>query len=376
MRQKTAWATVLFVLVSALSLPVRAEARTSSVSSQAVVLYEPQTGRFLYEKNADLLRPMASTTKLMTALIAAERLSADDVVTVPAEAVAVEGSSMGLHGGDVLTVRDLLAGLLLSSGNDAANVLALLIDGSLSAFAVSMNRRAAELGMADTLFVTPSGLDEGDHHSTAHDMALLGAAVLQVPLLAELCASVSTVVHVDGTAITLRNHNRLLQLYPDTIGLKTGYTKKSGKCLVSAVARNGVTLVIASLNGGDYWNDHVALYEYGFSLVESVALPVPTLPTVPVAGGVTEAVALRASEAQTVLLEGEAERVRYEWELPAFVWAPVEDRSIGTLRYYLGERLLAEVPLYATETVEARAAMTKSEIWQKRILELVFALTR
>lgn len=376
MRQKAALATVLFVLVSALSLPVRAEARPSSVSSQAVVLYEPQTGRFLYEKNADLPRPMASTTKLMTALIAAERLSADDVVTVPAEAVAVEGSSMGLHGGDVLTVRDLLAGLLLSSGNDAANALALLVDGSLAAFAASMNRRAAELGMADTLFVTPSGLDEGDHHSTAHDMALLGAAVLQVPLLAELCASVSTVVHVDGTAITLRNHNRLLQLYPDTIGLKTGYTKKSGKCLVSAVARNGVTLVIASLNGGDYWNDHVALYEYGFSLVESVTLPVPALPTVPVAGGVTEAVALRASEAQTVLLEGEAEQVRCEWELPAFVWAPVEDRSIGTLRYYLGERLLAGVPLYATETVEARAVMTKSEIWQKRILELVFALTR
>ncbi len=376
MRRKTAWIAVCVLICLALPFSVSAEAPPQAVSSQAIVLYEPQSGRILYEKNADLPRPMASTTKLMTALIAAERLRADSTVTVPAEAVRVEGSSMGLRGGDVLTVRDLLAGLLLSSGNDAANTLAIWIDGSISAFAASMNQRAAELGMSDTVFVTPSGLDEGDHHSTARDMALLGAAVLQAPLLAELCASVSTTVHINGTAVTLRNHNRLLQLYPDTVGLKTGYTQKSGKCLVSAATRDGVTLVIASLNGGDYWNDHIALYDYGFSCTERTVLPTPDLPAVPVAGGTADSVSLCAAETSAVLLRGEATQLRCEWELPPFVWAPVTDQRVGVLRYYIGERQLAEVPLYAAEAVDARAAISKSENWQRQLLRLLFALMR
>ena len=376
MRRMIALLTAVFVVCGA-SLSVSAEAPPQTVSSHSIVLYEPESGRVLYEKDADTPRPMASTTKLMTALIAAEHLQMDSTVTVPETAVLVEGSSMGLRAGDVLTVRDLLAGLLLSSGNDAANTLALLVSGSLPKFAVLMNEKAAELGMMNTVFVTPSGLDEGDHHSTARDMALLGTAVLKVPPLAELCASKTATVHINSVAMTISNHNRLLHLYEDAVGLKTGYTKRSGKCLVSAATRDGVTLVVASLNGGDYWNDHMALYEYGFSVTQSVVLPLPEMPSVAVAGGMAERILLKAVAPQVVLFDGEQETITCEWEIPAFVWATVKaNEPIGVLRYRAGERLIAEVPLTAATAVEERPPIPFAEKWRRQLTRLFAALTR
>ncbi len=365
-----ACAAALSVLTA---LPVAAQ---PSVSSLSAVVYEPQSGRTLYEKDADTRRPMASTTKLMTALIAAEALDPDELLTVHPFSVLVEGSAMGLHGGDTLTVRDALAGLLLSSGNDAANVLAWRVSGSLPAFAARMNAKAAALGMSRSVFVTPSGLDEGEHGSTARDMALLGAAALQQPLVAQLCAAKQTTVHVNGSPVTLTNHNRLLSLYDDAIGLKTGYTKKSGKCLVSAATRDGVTLVVATLNGGDYWNDHMALYEYGFSQTESVSLSLPSLPTVAVCGGEMTTVALTAiAPSPVVLLHGEDAQVTYEWDIPRFVWAPLEQgNTVGTLRFRLGERVLAEVPLQAAQSVTAREALSFFEKWRRNVVRIGTAL--
>ena len=362
----------VFAFCSALLLfaavPISAKAEAVSVSSFAAVLYEPQSGRVLFAKNADEKRPMASTTKLMTALIAAEQLSADSVVTVPEEAVRVEGSAVGLRGGDTLTVRDLLAGLLLSSGNDAANALALLCDNSLEAFAVRMNQQAARLGMSRTVFVTPSGLDKGDHASTVRDMALLGAAALKQPLVATLCQTKQTAIAINGTPITITNHNRLLWLYEDAVGLKTGFTKKSGKCLVSAAERDGVTLVCATFNGGDYWNDHISLYEYGFAQTVSVPLKTPALPTVTVCGGVTSSVAVESDTlSEVVLFKDEAALLKTEWQLPPFVWAPVTaGESVGTLQYTVNDRVVAEAPLKIKETVAAREATPFYKKWQKQ----------
>ena len=263
---------------------VAAASAPPTVSSLSAVVYEPQSGRVLYEKDGRTARPMASTTKLMTALLATELLDMESIVQVPSGAVPVEGTQLGLAVGESISVRDLLAGLLLSSGNDAANALALLMDDSLPAFAQRMNARAAALGMTDSLFVTPSGLDQGGHSASARDMALLGAAVLQKPSAAELCAAKTATVTIGGRRMTISNHNKLLRLYEGCIGLKTGFTKKSGRCLVSAATQNGVTLVIATLNGGDYWNDHMALYKYAFSLVRQEPLSPPILPPVAVAG--------------------------------------------------------------------------------------------
>ncbi len=357
----------LAVITWLLLPPAVSAAKPTAISSLSAVLYEPISGRFLYEKQADVCRPMASTTKLMTALVAAEYLPLDRTVTVPPEAVLVEGSSMGLRGGDTLSVRDLMAGLLLSSGNDAANTLALLSCGSLPSFAVQMNRKAEALGMSNTLFVTPSGLDEGGHHSTARDMALLGAAVLQNEQVAGLCASRTAVIRKGNPeqTITLYNHNRLLSLYPDSIGLKTGYTIKAGKCLVSAAHQSGVTLVAVTLNGGDYWNDHIALYEYGFSATASVTPTPPELPLLAVAGGTKAAVTLETeTPSPTVILDGESVSCRVA--MPSFVWAPVEQGEVvGTVTYMVGDRVIEERNITAVESVAERPPQTIVKKWAK-----------
>ena len=325
-----------------------------TVSSLSAVVYEPESGLILYEKDARTARPMASTTKLMTALLAVENLDPNRTVTVPAAALPVEGTQLGLRAGETITVRDLLAGLLLLSGNDTANVLALLMDDSLPDFAERMNRRALTLGMTDSCFVTPSGLDKDGHSASARDMALLGAAVLEKPLLAELCASKTAMITVDGVRVTLANHNKLLKLYDGTVGLKTGFTKKAGKCLVSAVERDGVTLIVATLNGGDYWNDHMALYDHALTLVRRETMPDVSTDTCPVAGGTTNAVSIAPEEIPAcVLRTGESVKARVE--LPNFVWAPIAVGDVlGYVHYTAGERELARVPIRATESVAER----------------------
>ena len=334
-----------------------------AISSLSAVVYEPESGLILYEKDARTARPMASTTKLMTALLAVENLDPNETVAVPAAALPVEGSQIGLKAGEQITVRDLLAGLLLASGNDTANALALLMDDSLPAFAERMNRRALTLGMTDSRFVTPSGLDENGHSASARDMALLGAAVLRQPLLAELCASKAEPITVGGITMTVSNHNKLLKLYDGTIGLKTGFTKKAGRCLVSAVEREGVTLVVATLNGGDYWNDHIALYEYAFSLVHREKMPDVSSDSCPVAGGVVQTVKIAPEDIPAcVMREGESVTTRVL--LPDFVWAPIAVGDVlGYVRYTAGERELATVPIRATESVAERELPPLHVLW-------------
>lgn len=356
-------------------VPVAAGA-APGISSVSAVVYEPESGLVLYEKDGDTPRPMASTTKLMTALLAAENLDPEATVTVPAGALPVEGSQVGLAAGDTATVRDLLAGLLLASGNDTANALALLMDESLPAFADRMNRRAAELGMTHSLFVTPSGLDEGGHSASARDMARLGAAVLHQPLLAELCASKTAAVTVGGRRMTLKNHNKLLTLTDGCIGLKNGFTKKSGRCLVSAVKREGITLVIATLNGGDYWNDHLALYDYAFPLVERQPLSVKLPATLPLAGGMTDSVPLTAVLPEApVTRTGETVTARVE--LPRFAWAPVvAGEPVGTVTWYTGDRLVASAPITAAEAVDSRPVPAGRALWWRHIWQLFEELLR
>ncbi len=353
-RRKSAAALgCLALLFSLVAMPMRVSA-APAVSSLSAVVYEPESGLILYEKDGRTAHSMASTTKLMTALLAAEQLDANEVVSIPAAALPVEGTQLGLAPGDSMTVRDLLAGLLLSSGNDAANALALLMDESYEAFAARMNTRALELGMTDSRFVTPSGLDKDGHSASARDMALLGAAVLEQPLLKELTASKTATIAINGTNRTITNHNKLLKLYPDTVGLKTGYTKKAGKCLVSAVTRDGITLVVATLNGGDYWNDHMALYDYAFTRVRRETLPDVAPSTCAVAGGVAGMVSVAPSEAPScVLAAGEQATARVE--LPGFVWAPVAcGEVLGRVVYTAGERELVSVPIRATASVTER----------------------
>ncbi len=328
----------------------------------------------LYEKARDTPRPMASTTKLMTALLAAERLNPDDIVSVPADALPVEGTQIGLAAGESISVRDLLAGLLLASGNDAANALALLMAEDIPSFAVLMNQRAAELGMNHSTFMTPSGLDAGEHSASAYDMALLGAAVLEQSLLAQLCASKTVTVTLGDRRITLTNHNKLLNLLEDCIGLKTGFTKKSGRCLVSAVRRDGITLIVATLNGGDYWNDHIALYDYGFSCVKRVALT-PEIPQyTAVCGGIDRQVALSADLSESVVVQT-GETLHTQVELPRFVWAPIAaGDTLGRVTVSAGDRVVCTVPITATHNVASCSIPSYWQLVRRRYSRLLECL--
>ena len=336
------------------SLPVNAEA--VSVSAASAVLIEASTGQVLFEKDAHTSRSMASTTKLMTALVAADCGDWSRTVTVTAEMVAVEGSALGLRAGDTLTLRDAVCGMLLVSGNDAANAVALTLSDSLPEFAQKMNAKAAELGMKNSCFVTPSGLDAEGHAATAYDMALLGAAVLRDPVLAEISAKKSDTIRINDRPVTVSNHNRLLSLYPGTVGGKTGFTKKSGRCLVSAATRDGVTLVAVTLKAGDDWNDHMALFDYGFSRLQAVEWPKSDLPPLPVTGGKAPNVPLSVEwPAPLILPAGEENAVSMTIHLPRFVFAPVAaGDTVGEVRYTLGGKPYKTVPITAAEGVEAR----------------------
>lgn len=230
-----------------------------------------ESGEVIFERNPHEKLSMASTTKIMTSLIALEAGMPEKEITVTKEMVAVEGTSMGLLEGDSVSLRELVYGMLLQSGNDAANTVATVIGGDAEGFAQLMNKRAEQIGMNNTNFVTASGLDDEEHYSTAYDMALLACECVGNPLFVSICSDKSETLTYGNPpyARTVTNHNKLLWSYPDCIGMKTGFTRKSGRCLVSAAKRNGVTLVAVTLNAPNDWSDHRQLLDYGFNKCKS-----------------------------------------------------------------------------------------------------------
>lgn len=237
-----------------------AVAEALEVSATAAVLMDADMGQVLYEKNGDRQMLIASTTKIMTALVVLEHAAPDDVITVTPDHMA-EGSSMYLRVGETVRVEELLYGLLLCSGNDAALALTECA-GGLTPFVALMNEKAAALGMAHTSFANPNGLDADGHYSTARDMAVLAAAAVENPTFRRICSSRSVTI---GQR-TMENHNRLLRQVEGCVGLKTGYTRAAGRTLVSCAERDGCRLVAVTLQDGNDWADHAALYDYGFRL--------------------------------------------------------------------------------------------------------------
>ena len=257
---------ILAALWAAVSLIgcMTAAAEAVEVSAAAAALMDADSGRLLYEKNGEKRMLIASTTKLMTALVALEQGGLQQEITVTGGHMA-EGSSMYLRPGEKLTLETLLYGLLLSSGNDAALAVTECMGGAVP-FVARMNEKAAELGMENTHFANPNGLDDEAHYSTAEDMAKLAAAAMDDPVLRRV-ASTRT-ARIGGR--TLTNHNKLLSRVEGCVGLKTGYTRAAGRTLVSCAERDGVRLVAVTLQDGDDWNDHASLYEQGFRVLRPV----------------------------------------------------------------------------------------------------------
>lgn len=329
-------------------------------SASAHVLIEADSGVVLEQKDADKRLPMASTTKIMTALVALETLPTDTAVKIPREAVGVEGSSIYLTEDETLTLEELLYALLLESANDAAVAIAVTVGGSVEGFADMMNRRAEALGLTDTHFTNPHGLDDPDHYTTARELGLIAREALRLSAFREIVSTHKKTIPLHGNegVRLLINHNKLLWQYEGCIGVKTGFTKKTGRCLVSAAERDGVTLIAVTLDAPDDWQDHTALLSHGFSLCESVSLAAPGEFSLPlwVETGDKEYVMLSNPEGLTVTLPRSRGELICTVELPRFAFAPILSGQVpGQIVFSIrkdGKRVvLGAVPLEAQYNV-------------------------
>ncbi|MDE6777133.1 MAG: D-alanyl-D-alanine carboxypeptidase [Oscillospiraceae bacterium] len=325
------------------------------VSAKACILIEAVTGHVLFEQNANEKLPMASTTKIMTTLLTIESGDLDSEFLVDNQAIHVEGSSMGLQENDIVTKRALCYGMLLPSGNDAANASAVAVAGSIPEFAKRMNERAKEIGMTRTCFVTPSGLEGTGHGASAYDMAILTREALQNEVFREICcqAQANVVFGNPPYERTLYNSNKLLRMYEGVIGVKTGFTDEAGRCLVSACERDGVTLICVTLNDADDWNDHMRLYDYGFSQVHAVTLEIPDV-TQKLIGSTKESINLKIEEPVVIgAVEQNISEISTKILLAPFAYAPVADGDVlGELAYYYQDKKICSVPLLADGSAE------------------------
>ena len=333
-------------LIFAVKIPARAEL---AVSAKAAILMHADSGRVLYEKNADEHMLIASTTKIMTAIVVLEHCDLDDLVEVDSRSAGIEGSSMYLKAGESYTVEDLLYGLLLVSGNDAASALALHVADSMEEFAELMNAKAAELGMTESSFKNAHGLDEEGHYSTARDMAKLAAYCMGNEDFARIAGTVS---HTVGEQ-TLVNHNRLLREYDGCLGLKTGYTMAAGRTLVTCAERDGARYVCVTLNDPDDWDDHKALYDWAFDNYSfAEVIPAGLSYEVPLISG-AEMTAPAETEGAAYALIQNGESYDMELELPAFAFAPIsEGERAGRAVASSDGQEIASVRIVYSEDVE------------------------
>ena len=342
----------VFLAVSCLTSSLTCQAAAPETAAAAFILMEADSGRVLASHNETQERSIASTTKIMTCLVALEHSELTEKVTVKREHLR-EGSSMYLLEGETLTMEELLYGLMLPSGNDAAECIAAHCGG--------MNEKAKALGMEHTSFANPSGLDEMGHSSCALDMARLAAYAMQNPTFARI---VSTRTASVGTR-TMTNHNKLLASYSGCIGLKTGYTGDAGRTLVTCAERGGMRMIAVTLHDGSDWTDHAALYDYGFSAyaLSSGAKKGEAYGSVSVDGQSVSAMAAESFRYPTA----ENEALSVHAELPQTVSAPVrKGQTFGTLVISCGETEVGRVDLVSARSVQAQE--TKSETSKNKSL--------
>ncbi len=366
------WMGLLFCVHSASAETVKPTALAAAqLSASSAILINAENGDTYFEKNADRQMAPASTTKLMTALVALELCEPERMLTVPREAVGTEGSSVYLTEGEVLSLRELLYALLLSSANDAAVAIAVCLCGSVESFADKMNDRAAEMGLKDTHFVNPHGLYDESHYTTARELAKIGKEALSCPPIAEIVAKRKATISHSGEKDKrlLVNHNRLLSTYEGAVGMKTGFTKKAGRTLVSAATRNGLTLIAVTLDAPSDWQDHKILLDYGFENYEHRILyrAGEFTYSLPLCGGKDTAVTLTNKEPLSVTVRKGTGKFTPKIEASGhFAIAPVnKDECIGKLTLCCNE-YEASSPLIVKNTV---GATTKAKItpWERLI---------
>lgn len=329
-------------------------AYATDVSAKGAILIEADSGEIIYEKNIDQKMPMASTTKIMTAILIIEGGNLDKPIKITNDAVGVEGSSIYLKEGEIFTKKELLYALLLESANDSAVALALDFAGGVDEFTILMNKKANELALVSTHFENPHGLDGDEHYTTPKDLAYLTKYAMSNPIFCEIVSTKKATIGKGEGKRYLVNHNKLLRLYEGTNGVKTGFTKKSGRCLVSSCERDGVKLICVSLNAPSDWNDHQKLYDMGFSKYESVLLAntYDYLLKFEISGGESPFIYATNPSSLSITLPKDAQSISAKVIKEENLSAKIkEGDEVGSIIFYNYDKEIASLPLVSVGTV-------------------------
>lgn len=342
-------------------LPLQGFANMSDLTAKSAIVIEASTGKVLYAKSAEEKRYPASTTKMMTLIVALESGQLDDIVTASANAASTEGSSLSLTAGEQLKLRDMLYGIMLISGNDATVAVAEHIAGSVDKFAAMMTSKAHAIGAKDTNFTNSSGLPDDDHYTTAHDLARIAAYGYKNQLFKEIVSTKTKIIPWPGKEYNreLFNENRMLWLYDGGNGVKTGYTDAAGRCLVSAANREGIQLVAVVLDSEHMWDDSIKLLDYGFPQLKAHTIfnEGDILKTVRVVNGTADSVKLVTKTGLSVpLVENEETEIHTAVEVDNKIAAPIrEGQKLGTIRTYYKDTEISSVDLVAEEGVARKS---------------------
>ncbi|MDR1240327.1 MAG: D-alanyl-D-alanine carboxypeptidase [Oscillospiraceae bacterium] len=351
-----------YILAFCVTLPCEVFAiNGNDISARSAVIICSDSFDKIWGKNENEKLPMASTTKIMTSILALQKAAAqgNQEFEITEEMINVEGTSMGLMPEDKINLETLAKGMLLPSGNDAANAAAILISGTLEKFVELMNEHGKQIGMKNTNFCTPSGLDYGNHCSTAIDMAVLGAYAMENENFSSIVRKNHIKINFSDSkrTIMLENHNKLLKLYKYCVGIKTGFTKKAGRCLVSCAEKNDVRLVAVTLNAPNDWDDHKKLYEFGFNSVVTKTFDESNfLKELPLIKGELEKFeVIGTTKFKRTFRKGSEQNLTRVVELPKSLKAPVEKGSVvGQVSYFLGNKKVGENILTVKESVPAK----------------------
>lgn len=356
--------TVFFFVCLLLQAGLVLAVDSPHITARSAILMDQFTSRILFSKNAHEQLPMASTTKIMTAILAIESGRMEESVTVSEYASLVEGSAVDLEAGEEKTVEELVYALMLRSGNDAATAIAEHLGVSVEKFAEKMTRRARELGAAQTSFLNPHGLHQEEHYSTAYDLALIATHAMSLSQFREIIAQREKRISWTGRPYerVLRNQNKLLQMYETANGIKTGWTSLAGRCFVGAAAREGWQLVTVVLNAPQMWEDTIKLLDFGYAYYrwETVVEQGRQLKTVAVRGGREDRVVLQSGEGLGLpLKENEAKLLRFHFNVPEVLRAPLQTgETVGSLQIYFGSQQVGEVPLVVASEVKRKGLGT------------------
>ena len=351
----------LLVFVLCLSSLILAKEKELNIYSPNALLYDVTYDKILYEKNINEKIPNASTTKILTAIVAYENSNMDDVVEVSVKAASIGGSKINLRKGDKVKMDSLMKGLLMSSGNDAAIAIAEHVGGSIEEFCDLMNKRAIELGAQNTNFTTPHGLDNDEHYTTLSDLLIFSKYFMQIPYLREIANTEKTMIKINNYEKELRSTNEMLFLYDGVNGVKTGYTSKAGRCLITSIEsgdRNLITMVLGCETKKQRTEETIKLISYGYDNFEVVDIleKMQSIFEMRIRKAVKEKYELEINGNKKVLLaKNEKDDIRYEYEIVEMLTAPVEKGSeIGKIKIFVKDNLIYEMAIKLPKTIERK----------------------